>query len=241
MRDVQDPWGGHDGTSEKFISESPTELNAAILVPEGSDVDDDNVDVTYTREGSIEQQKQEGLLRDVVRKHLNSTPSDVKFIGDRKVKVDLTFLRSQEEKRRVCSIIEDCIKIYTSVPGVVKVTVGKPSGVYFFNVTNNNLSPDSDSSSIDSSPKYKAKQAEQRKKQATPAIIPELVKGIPLEPRFPGLPGYTLRYGMSGLTEANVSKLRKQHPDMELYDFLKLTLMQMGIFQKIINLYIWPR
>ncbi|CAB3233235.1 unnamed protein product [Arctia plantaginis] len=59
-----------------------------------------------------------------------------------------------------------------------------------------------------------------------PDIVEELVIGVQLVPKFPGLPKVVIKYGDHGLTKEGLSQVRKLYPEKSLEDQIKFILRQ---------------
>ncbi|CAB3232827.1 unnamed protein product [Arctia plantaginis] len=108
--------------------------------------DEQDLDDVYLRVGVTEEGRPSGKLMRTVQRLLKGNKSDVKVLGESKVQVDLSYLNDPIIIQRTRSTTEAIIKTFISIPGRVETIQISEEGIFTFNVTNQYLSPDSDSS-----------------------------------------------------------------------------------------------
>lgn len=172
---------------------------------------------------------------------ITSHGKDVIVLSGRKFQVDLSYLGSPETIERTKVILEKVIGVYSQIPGKIDSKKVAEKGVFEFNVSNKYLSPDSDSSEPQTEYKSLAPRQALPKKNLPPFILGELVDGIPLEPRFPGIPPYIMKYGSGGISEGGVAALRGANPEASTSELVKQILIHTGQYRKILNLYKLPK
>lgn len=234
-----DPWEqavGSVGTGSVIPDYDEYDPSLSEL-PEENFEAEEFADQVYDSKGRVEQGSQEGAIKAKVAAILSGTPSDFVDLGGRRVKIDLTFAKDKETILRFKSILEECIKSYTVLRGVVETSELSPSGVYIFKVTNEELSPDSDSSHYSTSGVVPKKIEFKKRPQVNPFIFEELRDGIRLEPKYRRVPACTLIYGKNGLTEHLINNLKKQSPNMSKSELIQAALKQVGEFRRLNNLY----
>lgn len=238
-----DPWDQLPSTSQGLVSlkaESDVDSPDDQMSPDGLEDDDDD-ESTYEERGHVEYMSQLGLIKDRARQLLKPRNQDLRHMGGRKTQVDLTFLQDQSERDRVINIMEGLIKTYSSIPGKTIIKAVSEAGIYLFNVTNQYLSPESDTSSFETHiPEVKGP-SKPSKKPTNLIIYPELREGIVLIPKFKGLPKRILRYGTFGLTEEGVSSVAKNGEGHTKLDVIKHSLIQAGMLKTATNLYNLPK
>lgn len=178
----------------------------------------------YEQEGEVENARKAGTIRDKVKLMIAKHGRDVITLVSRRVQVDLSYLRSLEEIERTKVILERVIGVYTQIPGVDSSRISE-KGILKFKVSNQYLSPDSDSSEPQVPSKSSTPRQAQQKKHSYPFILKELVEGIIIPPKFPRLPHYIMKYGSSGVTEEGVAAIRIANPGSSVSELLKQILI----------------
>lgn len=238
---------GHDPWDRYSLKEVHHELEKEIDLIEGEPGESEarsemgSMEDLYERAGAVEERVQGGELSKNAKYTLAGLPSDVKELGDRTTLVDLSFLRSVAERKRIAGIIERVIKIYSSIPGTVQAGPAGKRGVFRFHVTNEYLSPVRARSRSPSPSTRKSARCEgacRPGRENQP--IPELENGIILSPKYSGLPKCVLKYGQHGLTPELISKVQIEHPDCTLNQILKYSLSQTTKGKRVINMYRLP-
>ncbi|CAB3222657.1 unnamed protein product [Arctia plantaginis] len=212
-------------------------MNPSLSSMESDDPDDDlDMEDEYLKAVAAEEKRQSGqLMRTVKRLLKGAQPGRV--LGDRKVQVDLSYLSDPVAMNRTKVAMGALIKTFTPIPGRVEPIQVSGKGIFTLNVTNQYLSPDSDSSEPEK-PKalHPATTSEIKKHSPPPVVLQALVNGVELTPKYTGLPKKILKYGDLGITEAGVAAAVRANPEARLEELLLYVLGQAGT-QKEISLY----
>lgn len=238
----QDPWkkkqrvvDSDDEEEEELEEEHDVEEDTSLT----AESDTDNMD-----EGCVAEDMQEGTLGAGLIARMKNYPNDVTPLGERKIRVDLSFIKNSEDAERLRLCFEKVIKLVTSIPGKVTSEKEPKSQIFTFHLSNQFFSPDTDSSGNDLSPKppnpkggNKRKTVKKETSQISFPYKDELEEGVVLEPKFPGIPKLTLKIGTYGITEANVILATKSNPGCDLMSVLKFVLNQTGNLRKVKNLH----
>lgn len=167
-------------------------LGRITMESDGYD-DDDDTEYHTLDEGETACIQESGMIKRTVRQLIRNagTLPDLKHLGDRKVQVNLSYLGKPDLIDRTKALIEDIIKKYISIPGAVITTPGPKEGVFIFNVTNDYFSPQPDTLPVTESPTELKTEITVPLKVDYPALVDDLLTGITLSPKFPGLPTKT--------------------------------------------------
>ncbi|CAG4960752.1 unnamed protein product [Colias eurytheme] len=162
----------------------------------------------YIQAGRAEGSIQSGDVSERAKALLRSMPTDVRKVGEQTSLVDLTFLKSGDDRRRVAGIIERVLMIHTENSGISRMTPSEKRGVFRYQVIGTTSSGSSSSSSPLQPPsKIQRLPTQKTPKKPTLERLPELDNGVILSPKFPGLPKCVIRYGRYGITPEMVSKM----------------------------------
>lgn len=214
---------------------------------ESEDLDDDesdgNTGPEYLDAGVVEYELQTGQLRSSVRDMLSTKAKDFKDLGDKRIQVDLSFLNDSAHIDRVRRMMENTIKKYSSIPGRVEVIRVSEYGFMQFNVTNHHLFPTSDSSECPVRKQAPKRHQPRQNKEPPPVksfVYNELIQGIILVPKFPGLPPKILKYGDSGVTVDGIGAVKLENPVMTRNEVIIQALKNAGVYKRFFNLYRLP-
>lgn len=242
-RVMGDLWDHMERTHEDETKKNPINdpFSAIDVAPDVEDANDADSESNYLEKGTAAEMVQEGDLRLRVQEILQSQRSDLRVIDERRIQVDLKFLASDKDRIRVKSIVEGVIKAYSTIPGRIETSQTGENGVYIFSVTNNYISPDSDSSGSAPKPPPLPLRRTISKRSSNGAVFEELKEGIILKPRFPNMPECKIQYGKYGISESGIASASKISPKSTLWDLIKHVLIQTGNYKRIATLYILPK
>lgn len=201
------------------------------LSPANSDDEEDSTEMESA--GSIEDDRQSGALAAQAIQMLRPNANDFVNLSERKVQIDLTYLKLQAIIDRTQNLINQVIKTYSVIPGSVNVRQVSP-GVFIYNVTNSFLSPPPGSSGSESSlhldPQKKVPSLNDH------PFISAFRDGVKLISKWPGMPVKRIFLTSKGFSEEKVKKVILENPDVTIKDIIEIISKQAGTWRMLNNM-----